>query len=219
MPAGDEIECTLVLGVNDEDLTPATKHISNASCTSNCLAPITKVIHEKFHIINGFMTTVHAYTNDQQVADLAHADLRRARAAGQNIIPTSTGAAKALPIVVKGLAPKSLDGLSIRVPVITGSLVDISFNVEAQPTPEEINAALKAASESGPLKGILSYTTDPIVSSDIINSEFSSIVDSLETKVIKTPKGGAIIKVLSWYDNEAGYSARCANIFHKIGNF
>nr|BAF48670.1 glyceraldehyde-3-phosphate dehydrogenase [Spirotrichonympha leidyi] len=218
VPAGDEIECTLVLGVNDEDVKPTTTMISNASCTTNCLAPITKIINSKWKIITGFMTTVHAYTNDQQVADLAHQDMRRARAAAQNIIPTSTGAAKALPIVVHDLRPKSLDGISIRVPVITGSLVDTSFNVEGTPTRDEINAALKAATLEGPLKGILGYTEDAIVSSDIINCTLSSIVDSLETKVIPNPDGkSALVKVLSWYDNEAGYSARCADIFHRIG--
>lgn len=217
VPAGDEIECTLVLGVNNEDVKSGTRHISNASCTTNCLAPVTKVINDRWPIRSGFMTTIHAYTNDQRCADLAHPDLRRSRACAQNIIPTSTGAAKALPIVVHGLRPKSLDGISIRVPVITGSLVDVSFNVEGTPSVEEVNSALKVAAKSGPMKGILAYTEDPIVSSDVINSTYSSIVDSLETKVIRDPNGGSIVKVLSWYDNEAGYSARCADIFHLLG--
>ena len=219
VPSADEIECTLVLGVNDEDLKPETKCISNASCTTNCLAPVAKTLNESFKIINGFMTTVHSYTNDQVVSDVMHKDLRRARAAAMNIIPTSTGAAIALPRVVKALPPKSMDGLSLRVPTVTGSLVDVTVNVEKECTVAEVNAALKAASESPALKGILGYATEPIVSSDIIDDDRSSIVDSLSTMVMKNPAGGSLVKVLSWYDNEWMYSCRCADIFARLGKF
>jgi glyceraldehyde-3-phosphate dehydrogenase type I len=216
VPASDKIQCTLVCGVNDEDLTPDVTCISNASCTTNCLAPVAKVLNDNFKITSGFMTTVHSYTNDQKVADLMHEDLRRARAAAVNIIPTSTGAAKALPIVVKSLPPKSLDGLSLRVPTVTGSLCDLSVNVQEVVTAEQVNAALKSASEEGPLKGILKYSVDEIVSTDIIDDPHSSIVDSKLTKVI--PNGnGTLVKVLSWYDNEWMYSCRCADIFVRLG--
>ena len=217
VPAGDDIECTLVLGVNDEDLKPETKCISNASCTTNCLGPVCKTLHEAFQIKNGFMTTVHSYTNDQVVADTFHKDLRRARAAAQNIIPTSTGAAIALPKVVKALPPKCLDGFALRVPVITGSLCDLTLNVAKETTKEEVNAVLKAATEKPELKGILGYTEDPIVSSDIIGDSRSSIVDGLSTKVMKNAEGGSLVKVLSWYDNEWMYSCRCADMFARIG--
>ena len=220
VPSADEIECTLVLGVNDEDLKPETKCISNASCTTNCLGPVAKTINNAFGVINGFMTTVHSYTNDQVVADTMHSDLRRARAAAMNIIPTSTGAAIALPKVCHGLPPKSLDGFALRVPTITGSLVDVTFNVKAVVTKEEVNAALKKATEEGSLKGIMSYTTDPIVSTDIIGNQYSSIVDGLSTKVLPNPEGfGTLVKVLSWYDNEWMYSCRCADIFHLLGKY
>nr|BAC98825.1 glyceraldehyde-3-phosphate dehydrogenase [Trichonympha agilis] len=219
VPASDAIQCTLVCGVNDEDLTPAVTCISNASCTTNCLGPVAKVINDNFHITSGFMTTVHSYTNDQKVADLMHSDLRRARAAAINIIPTSTGAAKALPIVVKALPPKCLDGLALRVPTITGSLVDLSVNVKEVVTVDQVNAALKAASEDGPLKGILKYTEDEIVSTDIIHDPHSSILDSKLTKVIPNTSGnGTLVKVLSWYDNEWMYSCRCADIFKRLGS-
>ena len=220
VPSADEIECTLVLGVNDEDLKPETKCISNASCTTNCLGPVAKTLNNAFGIRNGFMTTVHSYTNDQVVADTMHKDLRRARAAGMNIIPTSTGAAIALPKVCHGLPPKSLDGFALRVPTITGSLVDLTVNVNAKVTKEEVNAALKKATEEGSLKGIMTYVTDPIVSSDIIGCQYSSIVDALSTKVLPNPEGqGTLVKVLSWYDNEWMYSCRCADIFHRLEKY
>jgi glyceraldehyde-3-phosphate dehydrogenase type I len=220
VPSADEIECTLVLGVNNEDLKKETKCISNASCTTNCLGPVAKTLNDKFGIINGFMTTVHSYTNDQVVADTMHKDLRRARAAAINIIPTSTGAAIALPKVVHALPPKSLDGMAIRVPTITGSLVDLSVNVKANVTKEEVNAALKEATEKGDLVGIMTYVTEPIVSTDIIGCKYSSIVDSLLTKVMPNPDGkGTLVKVISWYDNEWMYSCRCADIFHILEKY
>jgi glyceraldehyde 3-phosphate dehydrogenase len=218
VPSQDEIECTLVCGVNDEDLKKETKCVSNASCTTNCLGPVAKTINDAFGIVNGFMTTVHSYTNDQVVADTMHKDLRRARAAAMNIIPTSTGAAIALPKVVHALPPKSLDGFALRVPTITGSLVDLTINVKAKVTAAEINAALEKATKEGPLKGIMQYCTDPIVSTDIIGSPYSSIVDSLSTKVLPNPEGqGTLVKVLAWYDNEWMYSCRCADIFMRLG--
>ena len=219
VPSADEIECTLVLGVNDEDLKPETKCISNASCTTNCLAPVAKTLNDAFGITCGFMTTVHSYTNDQVVSDVMHKDLRRARAAAMNIIPTSTGAAIALPKVVKALPPKSMDGISLRVPTITGSLVDLSVNVKKEVTKEEVNKALKDACETPALKGIMKFVTDPIVSCDIIGDNYSSIVDGLSTMVIKNPAGGSLVKVLSWYDNEWMYSCRCADMFHRLGQW
>jgi glyceraldehyde-3-phosphate dehydrogenase type I len=220
VPSSDAIDCTLVLGVNDEDLKPETKCISNASCTTNCLAPVAKTIHAAFEIVSGLMTTVHSYTNDQVVADTMHSDLRRARAAALNIIPTSTGAASALPKVVHSLPPKSLDGFALRVPTITGSLVDLTINVKAKVTKVEINAALKKATQEGPLKGIMAYTEDPIVSTDIIGDPHSSIIDSLSTMTIPNPEGqGTLVKILAWYDNEWGYSCRCADIMHRLEKY
>jgi len=218
VPSQDEIECTLVLGVNDEDLKPETKCISNASCTTNCLGPVAKTLNDAFGIINGFMTTVHSYTNDQVVADTMHKDLRRARAAGMNIIPTSTGAAIALPKVVHALPPKCMDGMALRVPTITGSLVDLTVNVKAKVTKEEVNAALEKATKEGPLVGIMKYVKDPIVSTDIIGDPYSSIVDALSTKVLPN-ENGTLVKVLSWYDNEWMYSCRCADIFHRLEKY
>ena len=219
VPSSDEIECTLVLGVNDEDLKPETKCISNASCTTNCLAPVAKTLNDAFHIICGFMTTVHSYTNDQVVSDVMHKDLRRARAAGMNIIPTSTGAALALPKVVHGLPPKSMHGLALRVPTITGSLVDVSVLVKEKVDKDKVNEALKATCQKPELKGIMKFVTEPIVSSDIIDDSYSSIVDGLSTMVIPNPAGGTLVKVLSWYDNEWMYSCRCADIFHRLGKW
>ncbi|KAH0789331.1 glyceraldehyde-3-phosphate dehydrogenase [Histomonas meleagridis] len=205
--------------VNDEDLKPETKCTSNASCTTNCLAPVAKTINDAFGIKNGFMTTVHSNTNDQVVTDVMHKDLRRARAACMNIIPTSTGAAIALPRVVKALPPKSMDGLSLRVPTITGSLVDVTMNVKKEVTKEEVNEVLKKACESEQLKGIMKFSMEPLVSSDIIDDPHSSIVDGLSTMVLPNPDGGSLVKVLSWYDNEWMYSCRCADIFHRLGKF
>ena len=209
-PATDE-DVTLVLGVNDSAYDP-TKHkiISNASCTTNCLAPMAKVIHENFGIIKGFMTTVHAYTNDQVILDFPHKDLRRARAAATNIIPTSTGAAKAIGLVLPELKGK-LDGYALRVPVPTGSITDLTVEVSKETTTSEINAAMKKAAE-GPLKGILRYTEDPIVSADIVTDPHSSIFDAGITKVI-----GNQVKVASWYDNEWGYSNRLVDLMTFIG--
>ncbi len=209
VPAKDDIDATIVLGVNDEKLTSEVKCVSNASCTTNCLAPVAKVLNDVFGIERGLMTTIHAYTNDQRVADTIHSDLRRARAAAVNIIPTTTGAAKAIGKVVPELDGK-LDGFAIRVPVPVGSIVDLVVNVKKDVTVEAVNAAMKAAAE-GPMKGILVYCDEPIVSSDIINDPASSIFDSLCTIVL-----GRCVKVVSWYDNEWGYSNRTVDIMERL---
>ncbi len=201
---------TVVLGVNDDTLTGDEKILSNASCTTNCLAPMAKVLHEKFTIQKGFITTIHAYTADQNLQDGPHKDLRRARAAAINIVPTTTGAAKAVGLVLPDLKGK-LDGNAIRVPVITGSATDLTCLVSRDVTVEEVNAAMKEAAQ-GPMKGILEYSEDMLVSSDIIGNPHSSIFDAQSTSV-----NGNMIKVLSWYDNEAGYSARTADLMAKIG--
>lgn len=208
-PATDE-DVTLVLGVNDKAYD-ASKHtiISNASCTTNCLAPMAKVLHENFGIVRGFMTTVHAYTNDQVILDFPHKDLRRARAAATNIIPTSTGAAKAIGLVLPELKGK-LDGYALRVPVPTGSITDLTVEVSKETSAAEVNAAMKAAAE-GALKGILKYTEDPIVSTDIVTDAHSCIFDGGITKVI-----GNQVKVAGWYDNEWGYSNRVVELTQKI---
>ena len=209
-PATDE-DVTLVLGVNDSAYDPAKhKIISNASCTTNCLAPMAKVLHENFGIVKGFMTTVHAYTNDQVILDFPHKDLRRARAAATNIIPTSTGAAKAIGLVLPELKGK-LDGYALRVPVPTGSITDLTVEVSKETSAAEVNAAMKKAAE-GELKGILRYTEDPIVSADIVTDPHSSIFDAGITKVI-----GNQVKVASWYDNEWGYSNRLVDLMSSIG--
>ncbi len=209
-PATDE-DVTLVLGVNDSAYDPAKhKIISNASCTTNCLAPMAKVLHENFGIVRGFMTTVHAYTNDQVILDFPHKDLRRARAAATNIIPTSTGAAKAIGLVLPELKGK-LDGYALRVPVPTGSITDLTVELGRETTAAEVNAAMKKAAE-GPLKGILKYTEDPIVSTDIVTDPHSSIFDAGITKVI-----GNQAKVAAWYDNEWGYSNRLVDLMIFIG--
>lgn len=209
-PAKDKPDLTVVLGVNDDQLKPEHKCVSNASCTTNCLAPMVKVLQEKFGIEKGLMTTCHAYTNDQRVADQLHSDPHRARAAAINIIPTSTGAAKAVGEVIPEMKGK-LTGISLRVPVPAGSVTDLVATLKKETTVEEINAAMKAAA-SGPLKGILEYTTDPIVSSDIIGNTHSCIFDASWTTQI----GGNMIKVLGWYDNEAGYSSRTADLIARI---
>jgi glyceraldehyde 3-phosphate dehydrogenase len=211
-PAKDKPDLTCVLGVNDDKLSPEHTCVSNASCTTNCLAPMAKVLHEQFGIEKGLMTTVHAYTNDQRVADQLHADPHRARAAALNIIPTSTGAAKAVGEVLPDLKGK-LTGISLRVPVAAGSVTDLVAVTSKTVTQEAINAALKAAAD-GPLKGILEYNEDPIVSSDIIGNPHSSIFDAGWTQVI----GGNLIKVLSWYDNEYGYSNRTADLIVRMAN-
>jgi len=204
---------TVVLGVNDHELTAAMKCISNASCTTNSLAPMAKVLDEKFGIKCGVMTTVHAYTNDQNVADQIHKDLRRARAAGCNIIPISTGAAKAIGLVLPSLAGK-LDGTALRVPVPDGSITDLTVELKKEVTVEEVNAVFKEAA-NGALKGILEYTEDPIVSSDIIDNPHSCIFDAQSTLV--SPKGkGTTVKVFGWYDNEWGYSVRTSDLALKL---
>jgi glyceraldehyde 3-phosphate dehydrogenase len=209
VPAKDQIDNTIVLGVNDDELRPEDQTVSNASCTTNCLAPIAKVLNDKFGIENGLMTTIHSYTNDQAILDLPHSDLRRARSAAVSQIPTTTGAAKAVGIVIPDLKGK-LDGMAVRVPTPTGSLVDLVANLKVEATVEEINAAMKEAAE-GPMKGVLEYTEDPIVSVDIIHNTHSSIFDALSTMV-----NGKTVKVLSWYDNEWGYSARVVDLFDKL---
>jgi glyceraldehyde 3-phosphate dehydrogenase len=209
VPAKDNIDATIVLGVNDDDLTSEVKCVSNASCTTNCLAPVAKTLNDTFGIEQGVMTTIHAYTNDQNVADMIHSDLRRARAAAANIIPTTTGAAKAIGKVVPELDGK-LDGFAIRVPIPVGSIVDLVVNVKKDVTVDSVNTAMKAAAD-GPMKGILVYCDEPIVSSDIVNDPASSIFDSLCTMVI-----GRTVKVVSWYDNEWGYSNRTVDIMEKL---
>jgi len=209
VPAKDDIEATIVLGVNDEKLTKDVKCVSNASCTTNCLAPVAKVLNDSFGIEQGLMTTIHAYTNDQRVADMIHKDLRRARAAAVNIIPTTTGAAKAIGKVVPELDGK-LDGFAIRVPVPVGSVVDLVVNVKKDVTVDDVNAAMKKAAD-GPMKGILIYCDEPIVSSDIVNNPASSIFDSLCTIVL-----GRTVKAVSWYDNEWGYSCRSVDIMERM---
>lgn len=209
-PAKDQLDATIVMGINDNDLKPEHKIVSNASCTTNCLGPLVKVINDSFGIEKGLMTTIHAYTNDQKVADLMHSDLRRARAAAINIIPTTTGAAKAIGEVIPELKGK-LDGMAMRVPVANGSVTDLVTTVKKNVSIEEINNVIKTASENE-LKGILEYCEDPIVSSDIIDNAHSCIFDSLSTYVI----GDNLVKVIGWYDNEWGYSNRMVDLIELI---
>ncbi len=205
VPAKDAIDKMIVLGVNDNELTDEDECVSNASCTTNCLAPVAKVLNDRFGIENGLMTTIHAYTNDQRILDAPHSDLRRARSAAISQIPTTTGAAKAVGKVIPDLNGK-LDGMAVRIPTPTGSLVDLVVNLKTEASKDEINAAMKEAAE-GPMKGILEYTEDPIVSVDIIHNTHSSIFDSESTMV-----QGKTVKVLSWYDNEWGYSSRVVDL-------
>ncbi len=206
-----EPDITVALGVNFDDYDPEAHNIiSNASCTTNCLAPVAKVLHEAIGIDHGLMTTIHAYTADQRLQDMPHKDLRRARAAAINLIPTSTGAAKAVGLVLPELNGK-LNGMAIRAPVATGSLVDLTFQASKQTSVEEVNGAIQAAAE-GALKGILSYTEDPIVSTDIVGDPHSSIFDSEQTIVLE----GNMVKVFAWYDNEWGYSNRCVELAEKV---
>jgi len=207
-PAQGDIK-TIVLGVNDGDLTDADSLLSNASCTTNCLAPMMKVLEDNFGIVKGYMTTVHAYTSDQRLQDAPHSDLRRARAAAMSIIPTTTGAAKAVGKVLPQLKGK-LDGYALRVPTITGSATDVSVVLKRDVTAEEINAAMKAAAE-GPMKGILQYTDLPLVSVDIVGSKYSCVFDSQLTSA-----NGNLVKIMGWYDNEAGYSARLADLCERL---
>jgi glyceraldehyde 3-phosphate dehydrogenase len=208
-PAKGDVK-TIVLGVNDEGISKDVDLYSNASCTTNCLAPMVKVLDEAFGVEKGFMTTIHAYTGDQPTVDSPHSDLRRARAAAVNIVPTSTGAAKAVGLVLPHLDGK-LDGGAMRVPVPTGSLTDFTATLKKEVTRDEVNAAFKKAA-AGPLKGILEYTDDPIVSTDIIGNPHSTIFDSGITKA-----SGTMVKVVGWYDNEAGYSARTADLIVRLG--
>ncbi len=209
VPSKDDIDATVVLGVNGDLITADTKSVSNASCTTNCLAPVAKALNDAIGIEKGLMTTVHGYTNDQNCCDMLHSDMRRARAAAQNIIPTTTGAAKAVGKVIPELNGK-LDGFALRVPVVDGSCVDLVAEVKKEVTAEEVNAVVKKAAE-GELKGILEYCDEPIVSSDIIGNPASSIFDSLCTMV-----KGKMVKIVSWYDNEWGYSNRTVDILEKL---
>ncbi|MEL6973571.1 MAG: type I glyceraldehyde-3-phosphate dehydrogenase [Bacteroidota bacterium] len=205
---GSDVQ-TIVLGVNDGELDRRANVFSNASCTTNCLAPVVKILNDNWGINGGSMTTIHAYTADQRIQDAPHSDLRRARAAAYNIVPTSTGAAKAVNLVYKGIEGK-LMAIAVRVPVITGSMIELNVVMDKAVTVEEVNAKFKAEAE-GALKGILQYTEDPIVSSDIVRNTHSSIFDAGMTDV-----NGNMLKVVSWYDNEAGYSARLADLAHLI---
>jgi glyceraldehyde 3-phosphate dehydrogenase len=210
VPSKDAIDETIVLGVNEAELDAHDLIVSNASCTTNCLAPLAKVLDDEFGIKKGVMTTVHAYTNDQRLADVPHKDLRRSRAATENIIPTTTGAAKAVGEVLPQLVGK-LDGMAMRVPVPDGSTVDLVVELEKDVTTEEVNAAIKKAAE-GDLAGIIEYTEDPIVSTDIIGNPHSSIFDASGTQVM----GGNLVKVMSWYDNEWGYSNRVVDLIERL---
>ncbi len=209
VPSKDVIDNMIVLGVNDNELRDEDECVSNASCTTNCLAPIAKVLNDRFGIENGLMTTIHSYTNDQVILDGPHSDLRRARSAAVSQIPTTTGAAKAVGKVIPDLNGK-LDGMAVRVPTPTGSLVDLVVNLKTEASVDEINAAMKEAAE-GPMKGILEYTEDPIVSVDVIHNSHSSIYDATSTMV-----QGRTVKVLSWYDNEWGYSTRVVDLMEKF---
>ena len=209
-PATDP-DVTIVLGVNDDTYDPDQHHIiSNASCTTNCVAPLTKVLHDNFTVEQGFMTTIHAYTNDQQILDLPHKDLRRARAAAINLIPTSTGAARAIGLVLPDLKGK-IDGISVRAPVPTGSITDLVVRLGREVTVDDVNGAYRAAADTGRLQGIMRYSDDPLVSTDIVHSPFSCIVDSDLTMA-----NGTMAKVFGWYDNEWGYSCRLVDVVGKI---
>jgi glyceraldehyde 3-phosphate dehydrogenase len=212
VPAKDDIDYTIVLGVNHDGLKPEHRIVSNASCTTNCLAPMAKVLNDNFGIELGVINTIHAYTNDQRLADVPHSDWRRSRAAAENVIPTTTGAARAVGVVLPELNGK-LDGIAMRVPVPDGSVVDFNVRIKNDATIDQINDAVRSASESGPLKGILEYSTLPIVSTDIIGNSHSSIFDAPFTRVI----GGNYIKTLNWYDNEWGYSNRVVDLVSLLG--
>ena len=213
VPAKDEIDATIVLGVNEADLRPEHRLISNASCTTNCLAPVAKVLHEAFGIEKGFMTTVHAYTNDQRLADVPHSDFRRSRAANENIIPTTTGAARAVGKVLPALKGK-LDGLAMRVPVPDGSTVDLVTEMKRNVTAEEVNEVVRSASETR-FSRIIEYTNEPIVSSDVIGNPHSAVFDSLSTQVL----GGNLLKTITWYDNGWGYAMRVVELVSRLARF
>ncbi len=206
----EDVDATVVMGVNHDTLTPEARIVSNASCTTNCLAPVAKVLNDKFGVVRGLMTTIHSYTNDQAVIDGPHKDLRRARSAAVNIIPTTTGAAKAVGLVIPSLSGK-LNGCAMRVPTQTGSLVDLVVQLENGATADEINGAMKDAAD-GELAGILGYTDEPIVLADVVGDPRSSIFDALSTMVIDDN----FVKVISWYDNEFGYSNRCVDLFRLL---
>ena len=210
VPAKDEIDATIVLGVNDDELKAEHRIVSNASCTTNCLAPIAKILDESFGLEEGFITTVHAYTNDQRLADVPHKDFRRSRAAGENIIPTTTGAARAVGQVLPGLKGK-LDGLAMRVPVPDGSIVDLVARLGSKPSADDVNAAVRKAAE-GPMKQVLEYSEEPLVSSDIIGNPHSSIFDAMSTSSLQD----GYLRVVSWYDNEWGYSNRVVDLIDKM---
>jgi glyceraldehyde 3-phosphate dehydrogenase len=207
VPAKDEIDAMVVMGVNEDTLRPEHRIISNASCTTTCLAPVAKVLHDAFGVQHGLMTTVHAYTNDQNILDLPHKDLRRARAAAMNIIPTTTGAARAVGKILPALKGK-LDGCALRVPVPDGSVVDLVATLSRSVTVDEVNAAFRAAAGKKPLAGILEYTDDPVVSSDVVKNPASALFDAQSTMVMQ----GNLVKVVAWYDNEWGYSSRVVDL-------
>src|SRR6185295_17032682 len=210
VPAKDEIDATIVVGVNDDTLKPSDRLISNASCTTNCLAPIAKILDDRFGIEEGFLTTVHAYTNDQRLADVPHKDYRRSRAAAQNVIPTTTGAARAVGKVLPQLEGK-LDGLAMRVPVPDGSTIDFVCRLREKPSAAEVNAAVREAAATT-LRGIVLYSEVPLVSSDIIGNPHSSIFDALSTQ----SQGDGFVKVIAWYDNEWGYSNRVVDLIDRL---
>lgn len=213
VPAKDEIDATIVLGVNDDDLKPEHQIVSNASCTTNCLAPAAKVLHDAFGLKHGLMTTIHAYTNDQKILDLPHSDLRRARAAAMSMIPTTTGAAKAVGKVIPDLTGK-LNGMAVRVPTWDASMVDFVATLEKDVTMDDVHAAMKAAAD-GPMKGVLEYCDEPIVSVDVIGNPHSSIYDSLASMMM----GSNLVKVINWYDNEYGYSCRMIDLLVRMAKF
>ncbi len=210
-PAKGKIDATIVVGVNDSTLKPEHKIVSNASCTTNCLAPLAKVLNDSFGLVRGLMTTIHAYTNDQCILDLPHSDLRRARAAAVSIIPTATGAAAAIGLVIPELEGK-LDGMAMRVPVVDGSVVDLICELKKKTTEDDVNAAFRDAAAKPEMQGILQYSEEPLVSVDIIGNPYSCIFDSGMTKVME----GNFVKVLGWYDNEWGYSSRCLDIMKLL---
>jgi glyceraldehyde 3-phosphate dehydrogenase len=212
VPAKEEIDATIVLGVNDDELKAEHRIVSNASCTTNCLAPIAKILDDSFGLEEGFITTVHAYTNDQRLADVPHKDFRRSRAAGENIIPTTTGAARAVGKVLPRLQGK-LDGLAMRVPVPDGSIVDLAARLGSNPSAEDVNAAVRQAAQ-GPMQQVLEYSEAPLVSSDIIGNPHSSIFDALSTCSLQD----GYLRVVSWYDNEWGYSNRVVDLIDKMAN-
>jgi glyceraldehyde 3-phosphate dehydrogenase len=214
VPPKGQVDAVVVLGVNDHVLKPEHQVVSNASCTTNCLAPLVKVLHDNFTVRRGIMSTVHGYTNDQRILDLPHSDLRRARSAAVNIIPTTTGAAVAVGLVIPELQGK-LDGMALRVPVPDGSLVDLTAELDKHVTREEVNEAFARAAAEGSLKGILQYSDEPLVSTDIIGNSHSSIFDSLSTMVME----GNLVKVVSWYDNEYGYSCRVVDLLQRMMAF